>query len=127
MRVTKVIREYVEREIGAKFNPLIDDVGKEYKEEKAELERRLKDLEERTKEEAIRIGEELGFTARYKSDVVSIRTGWFENEAKSLGVMRRRAELREKRDDAIEEILLNLELGETTRAELKGAIEAVTV
>ena len=62
MRVTKVIREYVEREVGAKFNPLIQEIDKEYSAERAELERRLNELKEETEAKAIEIAASLGFT-----------------------------------------------------------------
>lgn len=128
MRVTKVIREYVEREIRAKFQPQLDEIGREYKAERDVLNERLKELEEETEVRAREIAESLGFSLNsWHSGVVSIRSGYFENREKSDRDMRLRAEVETKRDEAIENILLNLELGETTKAELKGAIEAVEV
>lgn len=128
MRVTKVIRDYVEREIGAKFQPMLDNVGKEYQEEFDNLTQRLKELEEETEVRAQEIARSLGFSmGRYRSGCVSINFYTFENHEKSDRVRDERLAIERKRDEAIENILLNLELGETTKAELKGAIEAVEV
>jgi hypothetical protein len=128
MRVTKVIREYVEREVGAKFNPLIREVNKEYDAERAELERRLNELKEETEARAIEIASSLGFAyTPWHSDAVRISTNYFSNREKEEANLKLRRELESRRDKTIEDLLLNLELGETTKAELKDAIEAVTV
>ena len=129
MRVTKVIREYVEREVGAKFNPLIQEINKEYDAERAELERRLNELKEETEAKATEIAASLGFAyaSAWHSDAVRIYPNYFSNKEKEEAGSKLRRELESRRDKTIEDLLLNLELGETTKAELKDAIEAVTV
>ncbi len=133
MRVTKVIREYVEREVSAKFDPKIAEVGKDYSREKEELERRLKVLCEETEHKALEIAKSMGFdyiVSRYgghRSGAVSITPHAFENEAKGAANAAACAALTSQKAKAIETILLNLELGETTKAELKSAIDAVKV
>ena len=128
MRVTKVIREYVEREIGAKFQPQLDEIGKDYQADRDILDSRLKELQAEMESRAEEIAESMGFTFRHGwGDAVCIRSNYSENDEKCKEINQRRRELTEKRDKAIENILLNLELGETTKTELRDAIEAVEV
>ena len=88
----------------------------------------MKELRDETYAKAIEIAAELGFSENtYYRDAVSIYAGHFENKEKADAINRRRRELENKRTKAIENILLNLELGETTKAELKDAIESVEV
>ena len=56
-----------------------------------------------------------------------MRPNYFSNKEKEEAGSKLRRELESRRDKTIEDLLLNLELGETTKAELKDAIEAVTV
>lgn len=129
MRVTKVIREYVEREIKIKFNEKIAEVRREYDEKIKEFERRLNELCDETEIKAYEIARSMGLdyrpTARHSS--VSISSSYFENTEQRNAVYEKVNTLRDRERKAVEDILLNLELGETTKSELKGAIDAVEV
>ena len=131
MRVTKVIKDYVEREINAKFDKKLNEIGKDYRAAQEELDRRLSELCERTEAEAAEIAKSLGFDyskRRYGSQrAVSISAYGFENEEKRKEIDEQRRALDAQCKNAIESILLSLELGETTKAELKSAIDSVTV
>ena len=128
MRVTKVIREYVEREIRNKFDKKIEDARREYDEEKKELSRRLEELVNETEEKAYGIAKAMGFDYNYVGRrSVNISPSSFRNKEKDDAVYGVIDELRQKERRAIEDILLSLELGETTKSELKDAIDAVEV
>lgn len=99
---------------------------------KEELGRRLTVLCKETEHKALEIARSMGFdyiASRYsnRSGAVSITPYAFENEAKKAAYAAAYAALTSQKAKAIETILLNLELGETTKAELKSAIDAVRV
>lgn len=132
MRVTRVIREYVEREVNAKFDPKVREIAAEYEREKEELAHRLEALCAETEEKALEIAKSLGFDYVHtrwgsSSKSVSVSPYAFSNEEKSEAVIAAQNNLANQRRTAIENILLSLELGETTKAELKNVIDSVEI
>lgn len=122
MRVTKLIREYVEKSVKAIYEPKIEAVGEEYQARKEALEEQLDDLVKQADVSARKIIADAGFEIRYNRDYfihgyggVYIKKLEDENNAKRNAL---HAEMREK----INDILLNLELG-ATRAELDEMIK----
>lgn len=122
MRVTKLIREYVEKNVKAIYEPKIEAVGEEYQARKEALEEQLDDLVKQADVSARKIIADAGFEIRYNRDYfihsyggVYIKKLEDENNAKRNAL---HAEMREK----INDILLNLELG-ATRAELDEMIK----
>lgn len=122
MRVTKLIREYVEKSVKAVYEPKIEAVGVEYQERKKALNKQLDDLVEQADASAKKMIEDAGFELRYNRNCfiqsygdVCIKKLEDENGAKRNAL---HAEMREK----INDILLNLELG-ATRAELDEMIK----
>ena len=122
MRVTKLIREYVEKNVNAVYEPKIKAIGVEYQERKETLNKQLDDLVEQADASAKKMIADAGFELRYNRDCfiqsygsVCIKKLEDENNAKRNAL---HAEMREK----INDILLNLELG-ATRAELDEMIK----
>ena len=122
MRVTKLIREYVEKNVNAVYEPKIKAIGGEYQERKETLNKQLDDLVEQADASAKKMIADAGFELRYNRDCfiqsygsVCIKKLEDENNAKRNAL---HAEMREK----INDILLNLELG-ATRAELDEMIK----
>ena len=122
MRVTKLIREYVEKNVNAVYEPKIKAIGVEYQERKETLNKQLDDLVEQADASAKKMIADAGFELRYNRDCfvqsygnVCIKKLEDENNAKRDAL---HAEMREK----INDILLNLELG-ATRAELDEMIK----
>ena len=122
MRVTKLIREYVEKSVKAIYEPKIEAVGEEYQTRKKALEEQLETFVKQADVSARKIIADAGFEIRYNRDCfvqsygsVCIKKLEDENNAKRNAL---HAEMREK----INDILLNLELG-ATRAELDEMIK----
>lgn len=122
MRVTKLIREYVEKSVKAVYEPKIKAIGVEYQVRKKILNKQLDDLMEQADASARKMIADAGFEIRYGCNYfirdygeVYIKELEDENNAKRSALY---AEMREKIDD----ILLNLELG-ATRAELDEMIK----
>lgn len=124
MRVTKLIREYVEKSVNAVYEPKIKAVGVEYQERKKALKEQLEAIVEQADASAIKIIEDAGFEIRYNRNCfiqsygdIFIKELEDENGAKRNALY---AEMKEK----INDILLNLELG-ATRAELDEMIKSL--
>lgn len=133
MRVTKTIREYVAREIGKKFDPLINAANAEYLEERNAVIEQVRAIADRANEEAIRVVEEAGYWAPpspysiVSPRVIDFRDHNIVNRTKSDEAYKVSSQIRERKNKAIEDILLGLELGETTKDMLRDAIDSVVV
>ena len=131
MRVTKVIREYVEREICAKFDPEIDKIGAEYQKQRDELDAKLEGIMGKAEAEAYEIAKSMGFdytkSGWGRRGCIELYTNRFEKRDQCAADGEARRALEKRKREAIDSVLLGLELGETTKSELKSAIDAVSV
>lgn len=131
MRVTKVIREYVVREICAKFDQEIDKIGIEYRKQRDELDAKLKGVREKAEAEAYEIAKSMGFDYTEsiwgRQNCIELYTYRFDKRDQCAADDEARRALEKRRQEAIDSVLLGLELGETTKSELKSAIDAVSV
>lgn len=126
MRVTKVIKEYVEREVFAKFQPRLAAIGKEYRKEQDELDRRLSELRSETEARAREIAASLGFELNNGCfDKTRATSYWKKSVVEAINAERN--EVTARRQEAIDNILINLEIGATNKAELKDALDSVVV
>lgn len=131
MRVTKVIRDYVEREVSAKFDAQLKDLGKDYSEQRQKFSDEADELKTRWGEELNSLAATYGLsltTSHFGFRCpVCVDTSVYRDDEKDKEIQKTRRELEARRRDAIEEILLNLELGETTKADLRSAIDSLEV
>ena len=122
MRVTKLIREYVEKNVKAIYEPKIEAVGEEYQTRKKALEEQLETFVKQADVSARKIIADAGFEIRYNRDYFIHSYGgvYIKKLEDEIGAKRNalHAEMCEK----INDILLNLELG-ATRAELEEMIK----
>ena len=127
MRVTKAVREYIEEEVWKKYREPIENVGADYKREKASVEDEIRDIVSAANEEAMRLAEQNGFViARYSSSLVSLN-GRIEKPDMEDEIRAARNEWEKKCNNKIKKILFDLEMGETQKAELKEMLDNLTV
>ena len=136
MRVTKVIREYVEREVGKKFEPAFktaEEIGNPaVKEVRDYINTVIDDANKRIVEMAKSKGV-LSSDGLSDDQIHIVSTQSFSlsryirDEASDKERADKLIDLRNKKKAAIEDILLSLELGEATKDELRGLIEKVEV
>lgn len=62
MRVTKYIKDYIEKEISDKYDPLIEKIEKENKKNHSLLQQELDALKDETLKKADKLAEKYGFT-----------------------------------------------------------------
>ena len=119
MRVTKIIREYVEEAVNEIYNPLIENCSKDYSKKKNEVEDILKKMVDEFNVAAKGVIKEHGFTidswCGEEKHIISYSCNFGNKEYKS--VADKRNELRDEKRRKIQDILVNLELG-GTKAEL---------
>lgn len=123
MRVTKIIREYVEKTIAAKM-----PYGAP-RDEYIAADRELNDLRDRLEEQVDTYAKELlagidnlpeGFTIKRTHNCVFSASSWDSPMHRASNTHQK--EIRDKRAAAVEQILVELELG-ATKADLERLIE----
>lgn len=127
MRVTKAIREYVETEVRRKFDPVFRKVREPYNARREALIADLKKLNEEVNQKANELIASHGFSTRPEQKAFGFRDYAFEDKTAWAEVCKKEAELREREDRAIMDIIISLELGETTKDQLRAALDAVEV
>ena len=119
MRVTKIIKEYVEETVNGIYNPIIENCSKDYSKKKNEVEEILEKMVDEFNAAAKKVIKEHGFTIDLwcgkEKHIISYTCNFGDKEYKS--VADKRNELRDEKRRKIQDILVNLELG-GTKAEL---------
>lgn len=118
MRVTKIIREYIEKRANEVYEPKIDAIGSKYYAEKAEVQGRIDDIVARANADINAILEDTGFKVRYGREkaIDSCRDICKEYIEDSIRTKTRL--LNSEKHDKVAEIIVTLELG-GTKAELE--------
>lgn len=119
MRVTKIIRDYVEEAVNGIYDPIIGNCSKDYSEKKNEVEEILEKTVNEFDAAAKKMIEEHGFTIdswnEQEYHIISYTCNFGKKEYDSIAD--KRNELRDEKRRKIQDILVNLELG-GTKAEL---------
>ena len=119
MRVTKIIKEYVEETVNGIYDPIIENCSKDYSEKKNEVEEILEKMVSEFDTAAKKVIKEHGLTINLwcgrEEHIVYHTCNFGDKEYKS--VTDKRNELRDEKRRKIQDILVNLELG-GTKAEL---------
>lgn len=119
MRVTKIIKEYVEETVNGIYDPIIGNCSKDYSEKKNEVDEILEKMVNELDVAAKKVIKEHGFTINSwygkEQHIVGYTCNFGDKEYKS--VADKRNELRDEKRRKIQDILVNLELG-GTKAEL---------
>lgn len=119
MRVTKIIREYVEETVNGIYDPIIGNCSNDYSEKKNEVEEILEKMVNELDTAAKKVIKEYGFTidswCGKEQHIVGYTSNFGRKEYES--VADKRNELRDEKRRKIQDILVNLELG-GTKAEL---------
>lgn len=126
MRVTKLIREYVEEVVNGIYEPLIKNCDGDYYEKKKEVETILKKLADEFDAAAKKIIKENGFSIDSWDDrekTIITYTCNFGNK-EYMPILEKRRKLRDEKKQKIQDILVNLELG-GTKAELDEMLKKI--
>ena len=125
MRVTRVIKDYITREVNKKYQEKLDSIPNDYQEDYDKMIDEIQTLVDETNVKARQIAEKYGMLKEKNYDIIDYHTyrlGDSERIDKRYALVN---ELKKERDDKIAQIILDLELGETTKKELNDVLANV--
>ena len=125
MRVTGVIKDYITREVNKKYQEKLDSIPNDYQEDYDKMIDEIEALVDETNVKARQIAEKYGMLKEKNYDIIDYHTyrlGDNERIDKRYALVN---ELKKERDDKIAQIILDLELGETTKKELNDVLANV--
>ena len=125
MRVTGVIKDYITREITKKYREKLDSIPNDYQEDYDKMISEIEALVDETNIKARQIAEKYGMLKEKNYKIIDYNTyrlGDSERSDKRYALV---SELKKERDDKIAQIILDLELGETTKKELNDVLANV--
>lgn len=126
MRVTKIIREYVEEAVNGIYNPLIKNCDGDYYEKKKEVEEILDKMADEFDAAAKKVIKKNGFSIDSWDDrektIITYTCNFGGKEY--MPILEKRRKLRDEKARKIQDILVNLELG-GTKAELDEMLRAL--
>lgn len=129
MRVTKAIREYVEEQIKAKYNVKRNEVGKEYEAERESIASEVEKILNEANEKALTYLQSVGYENKsWRENVKPFQTnGRVTKEDVEQQLKAERAEWDRKCSEKTKQVLFDLEMGETAKAELKDVLDNLVV
>ena len=125
MRVTGVIKDYITREVNKKYQEKLDSIPNDYQEDYDKMIDEIEALVDETNVKARQIAEKYGMLKEKNYDIIDYHTyrlGDSERSDKRYALVNK---LKKERDDKIAQIILDLELGETTKKELNDVLANV--
>ena len=127
MRVTKLVREYVTKEVSKVYDEPIKNATKGYEEEKEMIENQFKAILDKANEKAEAIlSKYKGYELKYCDKKPFGRSGSLFNYDKWNDGQIKASELRQEKLNKIDDILITLELG-GTKAELEEMIKNIAI
>ena len=127
MRVTKLVREYVTKEVSKVYDEPIKSATKGYDDEKEMIENQFQAILDEANEKAKAIlSKHKGYEIKYGDKKPFIRSGTLFNYDKWNDGQLKANELRQEKLNKIDDILITLELG-GTKAELEEMIKNITI
>lgn len=125
MRVTGVIKDYITREVTKKYQEKLDSIPNDYQEDYDKMISEIETLVDETNVKARQIAEKYGMLEEKNYNIIDYHTyrlGDSERSDKRYALVNK---LKKERDDKIAQIILDLELGETTKKELNDVLSNV--
>ena len=125
MRVTGVIKDYITREVTKKYQEKLDSIPNDYQEDYNKMISEIEALVEETNVKARQIAEKYGMLEEKNYNIIDYHTYRLGDNTRSDKRYALERELKKERDDKIAQIILDLELGETTKKELNDILANV--
>lgn len=125
MRVTGVIKDYITREVTKKYQEKLDSIPNDYQEDYDMMISEIETLVDETNIKARQIAEKYGMLEEKDYKIIgynSYHLGDSKRKNKRWVLERK---LKKESDDKIAQIILDLELGETTKKELNDVLANV--
>ena len=125
MRVTGVIKDYITREVNKKYQEKLNSIPNDYQEDYDKMIEEIETLVDETNIKARQIAEKYGMLKEKNYKIINYSTYRLGDNTRSDKRYALEIELKKERDDKIAQIILDLELGETTKKELNDILANV--
>ena len=125
MRVTGVIKDYITREVNKKYQEKLDSIPNDYQEDYDKMISEIEALVNETNIKARQIAEKYGMLEEKNYKIIGYNTYYLGDDTRRDKRYALVNELKKERDDKIAQIILDLELGETTKKELNDVLANV--
>ena len=125
MRVTGVIKDYITREVNKKYREKLDSIPNDYQEDYDKMISEIEALVNETNIKARQIAEKYGMLKEKNYKIIDYSTYRLGDDTRSGKRYALEKELQKERADKIAQIILDLELGETTKKELNDVLANV--
>ena len=125
MRVTGVIKDYITREVNKKYQEKLDSIPNDYQEDYDKMIGEIEALVDETNVKARQIAEKYGMLEEKNYNIIDYHTYRLGDDTRRSKRYALEKELKKERDDKIAQIILDLELGETTKKELNDVLSNV--
>ena len=125
MRVTGVIKDYITREVTKKYREKLNSIPNDYQEDYDKMIDEIQALVDETNVKARQIAEKYGMLEEKNYNIIDYHTYRLGDNTRSDKRYALERELKKERDDKIAQIILDLELGETTKKELNDVLANV--
>ena len=125
MRVTGVIKDYITREVNKKYQEKLDSIPNDYQEDYDKMIDEIKALVDETNIKARQIAEKYSMLKEKNYQIIDYNTYRLGDDTRSDKRYALERELRKECNDKIAQIILDLELGETTKKELNDVLANV--
>lgn len=125
MRVTTIIKDYIAREVGKKYLEKLNSIPNDYQEDYDKMIDELSSFAKDCNEKAKDIVRKYDMLEDEKYEIINYRTYSLGNEERRQKRSQLEKELQTAKKDKIAQIILDLELGETTKKELAEVLSKV--
>lgn len=125
MRVTKIIKEYIEREVDAKYQEKLKSIPNDYQEDYDKMIEEIRQYAKKCNEKAKDIARKYDMLEKEDYNIIEFRTYYLGNSERQQNRRNIEQELKKERDNKVAQIVLDLELGETTKKELNDVLANV--
>lgn len=125
MRVTGVIKDYITREVTKKYQEKLDSIPNDYQEDYDKMISEIETLVDETDVKARQIAEKYGMLKEKNYNIIDYHTYRLGNDTRRSKRYALEEELEKECNDKIAQIILDLELGETTKKELNDVLANV--
>ena len=125
MRVTGVIKDYITREVTKKYQEKLNSIPNDYQEDYDKMISEIETLVDETNVKARQIAEKYGMLKTKNCNIIDYHTYYLGDDTRSDKRRTLVRELKKECNDKIAQIILDLELGETTKKELNDVLANV--
>ena len=126
MRVTKVIKDYIEREINKKYLEKLNSIPNDYQEDYNKMIEEIGQYAEKCNEKAKDIARKYDMLEKEDYNIIDYRTYHLGNSERLQKRRDIERELKKEKDDKIAQTILDLELGEVNKKELNDVLNNIS-